>query len=228
MRGARRCPRNSASSESSRCTQICSPLLTRTGYYVHVMFYMVERSVREPPIKYGPFTLVFPEARAAAQIGTLAHRFRRVYGLKAKPLLISRFHVSLNDLGEYDDQRTAEAVALRALEAVANVRTGPFTVMFNLVQSFAGRDGNRALVLRGDEGVVGLERLQQSLRVSLRMAGIKSPSRFTPHVTLLYSKRSIDERFVEPISWTVREFALVVSLRGQTKYDFKGRWPLAA
>ncbi len=179
-----------------------------------------------PPTQFGPFTLVFPEARAAVQIETLAHRFRRVCGPKAKPLLTSRFHVSLNDLGEYDDQRMAEAVALRACEAVANVRASPFTVMFNLVQSFTGQDGNCALVLRGDEGVVGLERLHQSLRVSLRMAGMKSPSRFTPHVTLLYSERPIEERFVEPISWMVREFALVVSFRGQTKYDFKGRWPL--
>lgn len=184
--------------------------------------------MREPPTKFGPFTLVFPETRAAAQIEALAHRFHRTCGLKAKPLLTSRFHVSLNDLGEYDDQRTAEAVALRAREAVANVRTSPFTVMFNLVQSFSGQDGNRPLVLRGDEGVVGLERLHQSLHVSLRMAGIKSPSRFTPHVTLLYGERAIEERFVEPINWTVREFALVVSLRGQTKYDFKGRWPLCA
>jgi 2'-5' RNA ligase len=184
--------------------------------------------VREPPTQFGPFTVVFPEAHAAAQIEALAYRFRRAYGLKAKPLLTSRFHVSLNDLGEYDDQRTAEAVALRAHEAVANVRTSPFTVMFNLVQSFSGQDGKHLLVMRGDEGVVGLERLYQSLRVSLRMAGIKSPSRFTPHVTLLYGERPIREQFIDPISWTVREFALVVSLRGQTKYDFKGRWRLAA
>jgi RNA 2',3'-cyclic 3'-phosphodiesterase len=191
------------------------------------MFFTAENGVRKPPIKYGPFTLVFPEARAAAQIATLAHRFCHIYGLKAKPLLTSRFHVSLNDLGEYDNQRTAEAVALRAREAVANVRTGPFTVMFNLVQSFSGQDGNRPLVLRGDEGVVGLERLHRSLHVSLRMAGVKTSSRFTPHITLMYSE-PIEERFVEPISWTVREFALVVSLRNQTKYDFKGRWPLNA
>jgi 2'-5' RNA ligase len=228
MRGARRGLDNSA---QYRKFSLCSDLPSTVDQlwpYVHVMFCAVERSVGEPPIKFGPFTLVFPEARAAAQIETLAHRFRRVYGLKAKPLLTSRFHVSLNDLGEYDDQRTAEAVALRAREAVATVQTSPFTVMFNLVQSFSGRYGNRALVLSGDEGIVGLERLHQSLRVSLRMAGIKSPSRFAPHVTLLYSERPIEERCVEPISWTVREFALVVSLRGRTKYDFKGRWPLGA
>ncbi len=179
-----------------------------------------------PPIKFGLFTLVFPEAHAAAQIEALARRFRRVYGLKAKPLLTSRFHVSLNDLGEYDDQRTAEAVALRAREAVANVRTGPFTVMFDRVESFSSRKRHYPLVLRGDDGVVGLERLHQSLRVSLRMAGIKSRSRFTPHVTLLYGEGPIEERFVEPISWTVREFELILSLDGQTIYRPLGRWQL--
>jgi 2'-5' RNA ligase len=184
--------------------------------------------VRKPPTKFGLFTVVFHDEQAAARIEALACRVRRDYGLKMKPLLTSRFHVSLNNLGEYADRGMAEAVALKACEAVAGVRVNPFTVMFNLLQSFTGRAGQRALVLRGDDGVVGLEILYRSLTTAMRMAGLKSPLHFTPHLTLSYGEQPIEERFIEPISWTVREFALVISLRGETKYVFQGRWPLGA
>jgi 2'-5' RNA ligase len=49
---------------------------------------------------------------------------------------------------------------------------------------------------------------------------------FTPHLTLSYDNYRIKERFVEPISWTVREFELVLSLVGETKYEVRGRWQL--
>jgi 2'-5' RNA ligase len=191
-----------------------------------MFFYPAESSVSRPPTKFGVFVLVFPEAGAAAQIETLARRVRRAYALKAEPLPTSRFHVSLNNIGEYDDRRTAEAVALRVRAALEDVQASPFTVMFNLVQSFSGRDGKRPLVLRGDDGVVGLERLYDFLGVSLRKVGVKSPRRFTPHLTLLYGERPIEERFIQPVSWIVRGFALVLSLRAETKYEIQGRWSL--
>lgn len=38
---------------------------------------------------------------------------------------------------------------------------------------------------------------------------------FVPHVTLFYGEREIDEYPLQPpIVWTVREFALIHSLRG--------------
>jgi 2'-5' RNA ligase len=48
---------------------------------------------------------------------------------------------------------------------------------------------------------------------------------FTPHVTLLYDKRSVEEQPIEPISWNVREFALIHSMNGHTHL---ARWPLRA
>ena len=169
--------------------------------------------MRKPPTKFGLFTVVFPDEQAAARIEALVCRVRRDCRLKVKPLLTSRFHVSLNNLGEYADRGMAEAVALKACEAAAGVRVNPFTVMFNLLQrQFTGRAGQRALVLRGDDGVVGLEILYRSLTTAMRMAGFKSPLHFTPHLTLSYGEQPIEERFIEPISWTVREFALILSL----------------
>jgi RNA 2',3'-cyclic 3'-phosphodiesterase len=48
---------------------------------------------------------------------------------------------------------------------------------------------------------------------------------FTPHVTLLYDPRSVDEYPVEPVVWTVAEFVLVHSLKGHRHI---ARWCLRA
>jgi 2'-5' RNA ligase len=49
---------------------------------------------------------------------------------------------------------------------------------------------------------------------------------FVPHVTLLYDARNVTVQPVDPLGWTVREFVLVHSLLGQTRYRVLGRWTL--
>ncbi len=178
--------------------------------------------------EFGLYLLVFPDAQAADRIEMLAHRCRSEYGLHGKPRPRSILHVSLLNLGLYNDLASPKLVALEAIDAAEQVRATPFTVAFNYVQSFSHPDGRCPLVLRGDDGIVGLEMLYQSLGMSMRMAGFKTRPAFTPHVTLIYSHRPVSERSIEPITWTVREFSLVLSLRGKTKYILLDRWPLGA
>ena len=182
----------------------------------------------EPPPENGLYFLTFPDDATAHRIAALAHHCRREYGLRAPPLLSWRFHVSLQNVGRYGALGVPETVVLKASNAAANVKASPFAVMFNRVESFSGRDGHHPLVLRGDDGVVGLEMLNRSLGVSMRMAGLKASLNFTPHLTLSYGERLIKERLIQPISWTVREFALIHSLYGKTKYIPLGCWPLGA
>ena len=182
----------------------------------------------EPPPKNGLYFLTFPDAATAQRIAALAHQCRREYRLRAPPLLSSRFHVSLHNVGQYDASGVPETVVLKASDAAGKVKASPFAVMFNRVESFSGRDGKYPLVLRGDDGVVGLEMLYRSLGVSMRMAGLKASLNFTPHLTLSYGERLIKEQLIQPISWTVREFALIHSLIGETKYIRLGCWPLGA
>lgn len=57
------------------------------------------------------------------------------------------------------------------------------------------------------------------LGAALTRKGLGSLARgdFTPHVTLLYGAREVDEYPVEPpIGWRGDEFALIHSLRGHT------------
>jgi RNA 2',3'-cyclic 3'-phosphodiesterase len=62
----------------------------------------------------------------------------------------------------------------------------------------------------------------------MREVGLRTRkhSAFTPHLTLLYDARHIDERPIRPIGWTVSEFVLVLSLIGKTKHVPIQRWQL--
>jgi 2'-5' RNA ligase len=53
-----------------------------------------------------------------------------------------------------------------------------------------------------------------------------APSRFMPHVTLLYDRQTVDAQGITPVSWRVTEFVLVHSLLGQSRHIVLGRWPL--
>jgi 2'-5' RNA ligase len=169
----------------------------------------------------GLFFSIFPDQRAAVRIANIAEHFRRAYGLKAAPLLTDRFHVTVHGLGNYDG--LPRNVVAKAIEAGAAVMSRPFEVAFDRVTSFAGSD---ALVLRGGDGVDGIVMFHHDLGVAMRKFGLSAGSQFTPHITLLYKRRRIEEQFIEPIRWTVRDFVLVHSLRGRTMHIPLERWRL--
>ena len=102
-----------------------------------------------------------------------------------------------------------------------------FDATFNQVVSFHGRRDHRPFVLLGDAGVAGLMAFQAALGEALQHAAVPVPrGHFKPHVTLLYDRGGFAPRAVEPITWTVREFVLIHSWLGKTRYDELGRWPL--
>lgn len=106
----------------------------------------------------------------------------------------------------------------------------PFDVAFDRLESFRAKPGHVPLVLRGDDGLVGVMLLRRNLGEAMEKVG-RGPyvqSRFTPHVTLLYGDRPIAEQRVETIGWKVQEFVLVRSLHGEGKHIELGRWPLRA
>ena len=43
---------------------------------------------------------------------------------------------------------------------------------------------------------------------------------------MLYDERAVEDHAIAPLRWTVRDFALVHSVRGQSQYNILGRWPL--
>lgn len=169
----------------------------------------------------GLFFSIFPDHAAAVRIANTAEHFRRICGLKGAPLLTDRFHVTVQGLGNYDG--LPRSVVAKAIGAGAAVTSMPFEVAFDRVTSFAGSD---ALVLRGGDGIDGIVMFHHALGVAMRKSGLSAGSQITPHITLLYERRRVEEQFIEPIRWTVRDFVLVHSWRGRTMHIPLERWRL--
>ena len=166
------------------------------------------------------FFAVLPDPETAGRIGDLTRHLRASHGLTGKPLETGHLHVSLHHVGDAfgpPPEQLIEALTERA----AAVSMPSFRVAFDRAESFR----NGALVLRGDDGVIGLDVLQQRLNDALD--GRPRPARaFTPHLTLLHDQHRVPEQAIEPIEWTVRELVLVHSRLGRTTHRPLARWTL--
>jgi len=178
----------------------------------------------EAPTQHNVFFAARPDSKAVES----AVRVRQSLLLQhrrfaAKSIPSERLHVSL--LGGFVDP-LPPAIMSAAMTAAGTVSMPPFKVMFNRISSFNGGSGQLALVLTGDEGIVGFRKLQEALSLALARAGLSRRRKTlpTPHMTIAYSDRSC-ELSIEPICWTVNEFVLIDSLVGQSRHLLLGRWP---
>lgn len=172
--------------------------------------------------------ITFVNASTAAQISQLAKRLRTEHELGDRWLAADRFHVSLYSLGTRAGVPDIVVhAASMAAEAVA-ASTPAFKVNFGRVDSFTGSPDNRPFVLRDRGDNVALMEFHRRLGAELGKYGFPydGNSRFTPHLTLLYSQRSVAEASINPVSWMVNEFFLVHSLLGKTRYRRLAHWPL--
>lgn len=157
------------------------------------------------------FFATVPDVGSAAKIHRLAGILKRAHGFRRDLIVPEHLHVSLLFLGRWSEQ-----VARSACEAVAGVKMTPFEVSFDRTASFRGRPGNRPLVLLGDDTLDRLKSLGRMVGAAIAEKGMgrRAVRDFTPHITLLYGERAVDEYPVEPIRWTVNEFVLIHSLQG--------------
>jgi len=168
------------------------------------------------------FFALYPDLDAAMRIGDLARRRRAFYGMTGTPVLAEHLHVTLHHLGNFVG--LPRGIVSSAREAGAAVSATPFGVVFDRVESFL----HGPFVMRAGAGEADLTAFHRRLGEAMKMAGLahKVKSGFTPHVTLLRDRVLVDAQAVDPIGWTVREFALVHSLLGQTRHIVLARWPL--
>ena len=166
------------------------------------------------------FLAAVPDAGTAERIHQLAGVLKRAHHFDGKLIAPERLHISLFALSGLP-----EGQLCAAWEAAMDVRTEPFEVSFDRTASFRGRLGNRPFVLIGEKGLHRLQSFRQMLGAAMTRRGLRrlANTNFTPHVTLLYDARSVDEYPIEPIGWTVTEFVLVRSLNG---HEHLVRWPL--
>jgi 2'-5' RNA ligase len=166
------------------------------------------------------FLAAVPDADTAQRICRLADVLKRAYKFDVKTVEPERLHVSLFFLGEL-----LEPVAPMVCEAAAEVRAPPFEVLFDRSVTFRGKPGNQPFVLTGDDGLDRLKSFRRTIGVAMSSKGLRylAKKEFTPHITLLYAERNVEEHPIEPIGWTVNEFVLIHSMRG---HGHLARWPL--
>src|SRR5882724_9420930 len=178
---------------------------------------------RHPALDVLFFALLL-EAENASQIVRLRQRLCEEFGLSGRRIAADLLHISLHGIGAYDG--LPRAVVQRAKEAGAAVLAKPFDIVLDRAMSFEPKREVRPFVLRtGDEAA--LVTFHRLLGGAMKNAGFRRIApRFTPHMTLLYGDRTVVERSIDAIRWTVRDFVLVQSLRGRSKYIHLARWSL--
>jgi 2'-5' RNA ligase len=166
------------------------------------------------------FFAILPDKATAAQIGPIAADLRRRYQLKGRSIATHRYHVSLHGSALLD-QRPADLVA-RMRRAADTVSAASFALCFDQAMSFSGG----AVVLLSSDEMPALNALHSTLGRAMIAAGLPVRHSLTPHLTISYDARVVPATEVPPIRWTAHDFILIRSLRGLSRYDPLGRWPL--
>jgi 2'-5' RNA ligase len=178
------------------------------------------------PGKHVLYFALQPPPEAQAQALALANAARGKHRLSAKPVPPERLHVSLNNVGAF--KRPPGPVVDKALEAVEAISARPFVVQFNRMGSWGVGDGERPMVLWGDEGVIGVNALYSTIHKAMRRLDMapRREAEIAPHMTLLRDRIEIPETFIEPVSWAVDAFVLIHAIHGEGRFEVVGRVPL--
>lgn len=173
------------------------------------------------------FFAIMPPADIAAKIAGRAKLLREQLGLKSRPHVAGRLHITVAFLGDYVG--LPPQLVTSAMAAAEQIDAAQFEVSFDRVASFGSWRGKRPnpVVLLAAPGADAIQPFRQILVAALSGAGLARPEpSFTPHMTLLYDSQTVPATAVEPVGWPVREFVLIHSTLGKTRYTVLGRWAL--
>lgn len=159
--------------------------------------------------------------RAHDLAGTLMRYGRTDGALRPEGVL----HVSLMPMGKQLAEPQSSGLIEALLARAGAVKQRPFAVSLNRVEAWGRARRKRPVVAVGGDGIVGLETLHRNLAAAL---GLRERANFNPHMTLLYGRGPAEPLPIAPIGWTVREFVLIHSFVGLTRYKILGRLPLSA
>lgn len=151
---------------------------------------------------------------------------REIHSLRGKSLAPSCLHMSLHSLGIHDGVPPALVTKVNA--AMTTVAVPPFEVTFESALSFSNKRWTKPVVLRAGGDMTALLEFHRVLGVAMIRAGLGRHvmQYFTPHMTLLYDRRVVDEHAIATFGWTVTDVVLVHSLIGQGRHIHLARWAL--
>lgn len=165
--------------------------------------------------------MIYLDQQAKSAARAAGRRYQADHQLGGAVFNPDLMHITLGHFDYWD--QVPQSLIDRISRAAGRLDVAPFEVAFDQIGGFP-----RNVVLRGGEGLGALEAFQAGLRQALAWEKLDSANlAFTPHVTVLYGQPGAVVTPIEPVTWTVREFALVVSHQGQGRHEVLARYPLA-
>jgi RNA 2',3'-cyclic 3'-phosphodiesterase len=173
------------------------------------------------------FFALKPPPHIAEHIHRFSERARAARGLSG-PLILSRcYHITVLGAGAYETTSKATLDGLRT--AASRVAMRSFHIALDRTMSFAPIASGRSCWPATIASRFGAHMLLRELASALRQVGFRLRTRaFTPHLTLFYSGHDLGEDSIAEIGWTVRDFALIHSVHGQSRHELIGGWRLGA
>jgi 2'-5' RNA ligase len=171
------------------------------------------------------FFAIMPPRELWPVIGGLCERLRCAHKLGGAPIGLERLHITLAPV--FHEHLGLKERARRAIAIGSAMAGTAFPARLDLTASFAHRLEHKPFVLSGQDGLVELIAFQSELRRRMALAGFRVRADYQPHMTLMWADRQIEEEYpIAPISWQVRDFALIASHQGLSRYEIIRRWPL--
>jgi len=172
------------------------------------------------------FFAVLPPPDVARAVDALGHQLRRSMGLRGKLIGPDRYHITLCGTGAFG---APPFEIIERLKQIGRSMHGPvFDVFFDQTAAFGGSYGQRSLVLTSSDTPPALIDLQAHLYDAIKLAKLPGDEPSNPHMTLLYDKRPAPQIGIPRVSFAVREFVLIRSIRGTSHHDHLAHWPLDA
>lgn len=169
------------------------------------------------------FFALWPEPSTRKAVHAVASRLEQEGRPGGRATAASRYHITLQFLGDYSP--LPRALVDAACDAAAGVDAPAFDLVLDTVGRFGG---SRVWWLGCSRTPDGLARLWTRLSVALaeREVPVRSHPTFTPHLTIRRNARHRPrDQPVEPITWRVDRFVLIDSRAG-AEYREIGAWPL--
>jgi len=169
------------------------------------------------PDRHRVFFALWPDDATRAAMSRATRDAVRLSG--GRPIAKERLHVTIAFLGELT------AAGLDVARGVPPIPVGPFELTFDAVGVWPE---SKILWLAPSTMPDALTQLEERLWTELVERGFRAEERvYRPHVTLARRARPV-ESAVEPVSFPVRDLALVESFPDgrNVHYEVLERWPL--
>ena len=171
----------------------------------------------ERPDRHRVFFALWPDDATRAAISRATRDAVRLSG--GRPIAKERLHITVAFLGELT------AAGLDVARGVPPIPVGPFELTFDAVGVWPE---SKILWLAPSTTPDALTQLEERLWTELVERGFRAEERvYRPHVTLARRARSV-ESAVDPVSFPVRDLALVESFPDgrNVHYEVLERWAL--